>query len=158
MFLILAPPRGRTVPRRGVHSLRTSALAGCKWLASRSRRLTTGTHCIGSWVGPRACLDTVVTNNTQVSYGNRSLQNPTPGFLIAEVGNILARRTGLWSTEGIVPKAAWHWDSDSSAANGTSGQHALHPRGAGDCLTPWFLWDSYGPQESYRTKKKNKIK
>jgi hypothetical protein len=46
------------------HSL-TSALAGNEWLASRSASFTwserdSGTHWIGSWVGPRAVLDTVV--------------------------------------------------------------------------------------------------
>jgi hypothetical protein len=43
----------------------TSALDGGEWLGSRPGRLTPrerapGTHWIGSWVGPKAVLDTVV--------------------------------------------------------------------------------------------------
>jgi hypothetical protein len=37
---------------------------------------------------------------------------PNIGVLVAERGNVLGRKTGLWCTEtkvrGIVPKAAWH--------------------------------------------------
>jgi hypothetical protein len=39
-----------------------------------------------------------------------TLQNPTLGTLVAEGGNVLGRRTVVWSPEaklwGIVPKAA----------------------------------------------------
>jgi len=38
---------------------------------------------------------------------------------------------GLWSTqakmEGIVPKAAWHWRSDSSAVNNPLGESGCTP-------------------------------
>jgi hypothetical protein len=42
----------------------TSALVGCEWSASRPDLFTPGeiapnTHCVGSWVDPRACLDNV---------------------------------------------------------------------------------------------------
>jgi hypothetical protein len=42
----------------------TSPLVGSEWSASRHGRFTPGerapgTHCIGSWVGPRTCLDSV---------------------------------------------------------------------------------------------------
>jgi hypothetical protein len=53
------------------------------------------------------------------------LQDSTLGVLVAEGGNILGRRKGLWSTEakmwGIVPKAAWHWGGDSSVTKGPFG-------------------------------------
>jgi hypothetical protein len=47
-----------------IHIFLTSALAGGEWSASRPGRFTTGeratgTHWIGSWVGPRACMDDV---------------------------------------------------------------------------------------------------
>jgi hypothetical protein len=48
------------------YSFSTSALDGGEWSASRpgprfsSGQRTTGTHCTGGWVGPRAGLDTQV--------------------------------------------------------------------------------------------------
>jgi hypothetical protein len=45
-----------------MHRFLTSALDKGEWSASRPGRFITGerapsTHCIGGWVGPRACLD-----------------------------------------------------------------------------------------------------
>jgi hypothetical protein len=45
-----------------IHVFLTSALNGCEWPASRPGHFTSGerapgTHWIGSYVGPRACLD-----------------------------------------------------------------------------------------------------
>jgi hypothetical protein len=45
-----------------IHIFLTSPLAGGEWSASRPGRFTprekaSGTHCIGSWVDPRAGLD-----------------------------------------------------------------------------------------------------
>jgi hypothetical protein len=46
--------RGGTAP---THSP-TSALDGGEWSESRPGEKTSGTHCKGGWVGPRAGLDT----------------------------------------------------------------------------------------------------
>jgi hypothetical protein len=48
-----------------LHPFLPSALDGGEWSASRPGRFTQrerapGTHCTGSWAGPRAGLDTVV--------------------------------------------------------------------------------------------------
>jgi hypothetical protein len=42
-----------------IHVFFTSVLVGGVWSASRPGRFILGTHCIGSWVGPRAGLDDV---------------------------------------------------------------------------------------------------
>jgi hypothetical protein len=42
-----------------IHIFFALALAGEEWSASRPGRFTPGTHWIGGWVGPRACLDEV---------------------------------------------------------------------------------------------------
>jgi hypothetical protein len=52
------------------------------------------------------------TEAVRVSFTRRSLQNPTPGVLVAEGVNFLGRQTELWSTKakvwGIAPKTARH--------------------------------------------------
>jgi hypothetical protein len=83
------------------------------------------------------------------------LQNPTPGILVAEGGNVLGRQTGIWSTEtrvwGIVTKAGWNRGGDSRVTNdpfgapGSTPSYACLPpawgSAGGDCLIPRFLWD-----------------
>jgi hypothetical protein len=49
-----------------IHIFLTSALVGGEWSASRPGRFIPGTHCIGDWVGPRACLDH--TENRKFSF------------------------------------------------------------------------------------------
>jgi hypothetical protein len=87
---------------------------------------------------------------------SKSSKNRILGVLVEQGGNTLGRQTGLWSTDvakmwGIVPKATWHWDGDSSAANDPFGAPdstqwyvCLPPaRGSAgcDCLIPQFLWN-----------------
>jgi hypothetical protein len=54
----------KALRERGSIALTHSAIDGSKWSASRPSRAlapgkeTSGTHCTGRWVGPRAGLDT----------------------------------------------------------------------------------------------------
>jgi hypothetical protein len=51
----------------------------------------------------------------------------------------------VWSTqakvEGIVPKAAWHWDRDSSVVNDPLGEPGRKPQYVG-LLSAWGCMDS----------------
>jgi hypothetical protein len=60
----------------------TVALDGAEWLPSRPGRFTLsertpGTHCVGSWVGPRAVLDTVVKRKIPSSSRESKPRTPT---------------------------------------------------------------------------------
>jgi hypothetical protein len=113
------------------HSL-TSAIDGGEWSASRPGRFTprkrsTGTHWIGSWVGPRAVLDTVKVK-------------VVPALFLTEHHATKA----CWGSGGTAPRILnlvirWRW-----VVNFTS--RPLCPQGK----SPWYPVDRRlgGPQIS----------